>query len=150
MMAGATAESPFTVLPKELMIDILSRDDLNNTLQLRCVCKSWKSLVVDSEFMMKHHYRLLTEISVLYAKARELTWQRVEYGEEEEKRVTLNDSAQMDNLNEDYERIQLVMNELVKLEIQLAKVARIDLEDRMKYIRSFMRIYLKSFYAGLK
>lgn len=126
--------------------------------------------------MMKHDNRLLTEISVLYAKARELvkafTWQRViynlygdeddvEYGEEEEKRVTLNDSAQMDNLNEDYERIQLVMNELVKLEIQLATVrsinedmktlnikidmqASIDLEDRMKYIRSFMRIYLKS------
>jgi hypothetical protein len=82
MMEGAMAESPITVLPEELMIEILSTDDLNNTLRLRCICKSWKSLVVDPEFMMKHIYRLLTEIFVLYAKATELfkvfIWRRIE------------------------------------------------------------------------
>jgi len=81
--------------------------------------------------------------------------------EEEEKRLTMNESVQMDNLNQVDERKQLVMNELAKLENQLATVRSInedvetmninidmqpsvDLEDRMKYLRSFMRIYLKS------
>jgi hypothetical protein len=195
MMAGTTAESPITVLPKELMIDILSRDDLNNTIQLRCVCKLWKSLVVDPEFMMNHLYRSLTEILVLYAKATEIfkafTWQGIinnpvvaqeqeqddeddaedgketpeedkeEEEEEEEKRLTMNESVQMDNLNQVDERKQLVLNELAKLENRLATVRSIneevetmninidmqpsiDLEDRMKYLRSFMQIYLKS------
>jgi len=139
--------------------------------------------------MMKHLYRSLTEISILYAKARELKafiWQHIinnpvmpqeqenddeddieddeetkEEDEKEEKRLTVNESAQMDNLNQDDKRKQLVMSELAKLDNKLGNVRsinedmetmnsnidmqpNIDLEDRMKYLRNFMRIYLKS------
>ncbi|AES59788.1 F-box-like protein [Medicago truncatula] len=49
-MAKATAMS----LPNEVMIEILSRVDLSNHLELRCVCKLWKSLVLDPLFMTNH------------------------------------------------------------------------------------------------
>jgi len=84
-----------------------------------------------------------------------------EEDEKEEKRLTVNESAQMDNLNQDDKRKQLVMSELAKLDNKLGNVRsinedmetmnsnidmqpNIDLEDRMKYLRNFMRIYLKS------
>jgi hypothetical protein len=47
------------------LIEILYRID--NTLQLRCVCKLWKSLVVDHEFVRKLLSRF-TDIPFLYAK----------------------------------------------------------------------------------
>ncbi|RHN72409.1 putative F-box domain-containing protein [Medicago truncatula] len=60
MTAEETAESPISVVPEELLIEIFYRID--NTLQLRCVCKLWKSLVVDHEFAGKlleiHGYSL--------------------------------------------------------------------------------------------
>jgi len=65
MTAEETAESPISVVPEELLIEILYRID--NTLQLRCVCKLWKSLVVDHEFVRKLLSRF-TDIPFLYAK----------------------------------------------------------------------------------
>ena len=45
------AESPkMSVLPEELIIEIISRVDSRNTLQLRPVCKRWNSLITDPEF----------------------------------------------------------------------------------------------------
>ncbi|GAU16853.1 hypothetical protein TSUD_368020 [Trifolium subterraneum] len=72
MMAEATAESPTSILPEEVMIEILSRVELNHTLQLRCVCKSWKSLLLDPQFVKNHLFKLLNDINVLFLKAREL------------------------------------------------------------------------------
>ena len=54
------------------MIEILSRVDLNNPLQLRCVCKLWNSLIVDPQFVKNHSRRYFTEyIYFLYTKGRE-------------------------------------------------------------------------------
>ncbi|AES64275.1 F-box-like protein [Medicago truncatula] len=70
-MAEATVESPTTILPEEVMIEILYRVELNSTLQLRCVCKLWKSLVHDSQFVKNHLFKLLNDITVLFSKTAE-------------------------------------------------------------------------------
>ncbi|XP_045823917.1 F-box/kelch-repeat protein At3g23880-like [Trifolium pratense] len=41
-------------LPLDLIIEILSRLPVKQLLQLRCVCKLWKSLISDSKFAKKH------------------------------------------------------------------------------------------------
>ena len=41
-------------LPHELIVGILSRLPVKFLLQLRCVCKSWKSLISDPQFVKKH------------------------------------------------------------------------------------------------
>jgi hypothetical protein len=50
------------VLPAEVMIDILLRVEAENPLHFRCVCKFWKSLIVDSHFMDTHILRSTTAI----------------------------------------------------------------------------------------
>jgi hypothetical protein len=70
-MAEATMESPSTILPDELMIEILFRVESSNPFQLRCVCKLWNSLILDPQFMKKHVGRSLTEIKDLHNKAKE-------------------------------------------------------------------------------
>jgi len=65
MMEEATPESLNTILPKELMIEILSRVESSNPLQLRCVCKLWKSLILDPQFVMKHVQRSVTDMAIL-------------------------------------------------------------------------------------
>jgi hypothetical protein len=65
------AESSTTILPAEVMIEILYRVELNNTLQLRCVCKLWKSLVHDPQFVKNHLFKLLNDITVLFSKTAE-------------------------------------------------------------------------------
>ncbi|GAU28237.1 hypothetical protein TSUD_118440 [Trifolium subterraneum] len=41
-------------LPVEVILEILCRLPVKLLLQLRCVCKSWNSLLSDSEFIKKH------------------------------------------------------------------------------------------------
>jgi hypothetical protein len=72
MTAEATAVSPNTVvLPEELIIEIISRVDSRNTLQLRPVCKRWNSLITDPKFLKKHFQSLFTDIKDLTSKALE-------------------------------------------------------------------------------
>ncbi|CAJ2658472.1 unnamed protein product [Trifolium pratense] len=162
MMAEAAANSPNTVLPEELMIEILSRVDLNNPLQLRCVCKWWKSLVVDPQFVENHLHKSFTDISDLASKAidhmKSFDSNYVYHQEEEnedddddddddedeeendeeetEKRLRMNKIAQLDNL--------LVIVRSIKGNLETMKVDMQALKDRMKCLQSFLQIYLKS------
>lgn len=68
-MAEATAESQNTILPEDLIIEILSRFEPSDYLQLRCVCKWWKSLVLDRYFLEKHIRISVTEIMYLVCNA---------------------------------------------------------------------------------
>ncbi|KAJ1428800.1 F-box-like domain superfamily [Sesbania bispinosa] len=45
---------PLPTLPFELVVEILYRLPVKFLLQLRCVCKSWKSLISDPKFAKKH------------------------------------------------------------------------------------------------
>jgi len=58
-------------LPDEVMIEILSRVDSSNHLELRCVCKLWKSLVHDPLFMKNHFLTSITDLASLCRKANE-------------------------------------------------------------------------------
>ena len=53
------------------MIEILLRVKSDNPLQLSCVCKLWKSLLVDPRFMENHILRSTTDICDLLNKALE-------------------------------------------------------------------------------
>ena len=48
------APPPCPTLPFELIEDILSRLPVKTLLRLRCVCKSWKSLISDPRFVERH------------------------------------------------------------------------------------------------
>jgi len=196
-MEEATAESPSNVLPEDLMIEILSRVESKNPLELRCVCKLWNSLILDPQFMMNHLDRMYTEMTVLFAKAMQhlmaFKSQRIinnlvipqeqengggadddveddeetdeeddneEEGQEKEaeKQLTMNELVQMDNIDQekqlamdvvaqlDYqlEMVRLVREDMETRKIDIDMQPNIDLEDRMMYLRSFIRIYLKS------
>jgi len=158
------AESPTTILPVELMIEILARVDSNNPLQLRSVCKWWKSLVVDDQFMKKHLHKSLSDITDLLSTATEhyksfdthqIPDQLQEEEEEEEeeedddddhdeevdeeeaaKRARMNRLAELDNL--------LVAVRSIKRELEIIKVDTLAMKDRMKCLESFLKIYLKS------
>lgn len=67
-MAEEMAMLQNRILPDELMIEILSRVDTSNHLDLRCVCKLWKSLVLDPHFM-NNHVVSLTDLVALSRKA---------------------------------------------------------------------------------
>ncbi|CAJ1962369.1 unnamed protein product [Sphenostylis stenocarpa] len=71
MMAEAAAVAMTAVLPEDLMIEILARVRVSNPLQLRCVCKRWKSLVVDPQFVKKHLHKSFSDITDLASKAME-------------------------------------------------------------------------------
>ncbi|AES97289.2 putative F-box domain-containing protein [Medicago truncatula] len=62
------AVSPISVLPDELLMEILSRVDSSNHLDLRCVCNLWKSLIRDPQFMKNHILRSITGFSSLSYK----------------------------------------------------------------------------------
>lgn len=71
-MAEEMATAQNRILLNELMmIEILSRVDTNNHLELRCVCKLWKSLVLDPYFMKNHILSSFTDLSSLWDKAME-------------------------------------------------------------------------------
>ena len=52
-------------LPTEVMIEILLRVESDNPIELRCVCKLWKSLIDDPHFIKNHLIRTNTEIFAL-------------------------------------------------------------------------------------
>jgi len=66
-MIEATAMS----LPDEVMIEILSRVDSSNHLELRCVCKLWKSLFLDPLFMKNHFLTSIIDLATLCRKVDE-------------------------------------------------------------------------------
>ncbi|XP_004486116.1 uncharacterized protein [Cicer arietinum] len=160
MMAEATAESPSTVLPEELMIEILSRVESSNPLQLRCVCKWWKSLIVDPQFVKKHLNKSFTDITDLASKAmdhmnsfemhlihapavpqdeeeeEENDEDDDDDDEEEEKQSMMNLVAQLDNL--------LIIVRSLKGNLETIKVDMQALKDRMKCLENFLQIYLKN------
>ncbi|RHN81610.1 putative F-box domain-containing protein [Medicago truncatula] len=43
------------VLPEELIVEILLRLPVKSLVQYKCVCKSWKTLISDSQFANNHH-----------------------------------------------------------------------------------------------
>lgn len=168
MTAEATAELPKTVvLPEELIIEIISRVDSRNTLQLRPVCKRWNSLITDPEFVKKHFQSLFTDIRDLTSKALEQSNAFIsqhninnpvvpqEEGEEEDEDVAV--VAAVDEEKDELKRVlmdlvsdmdDLLVNlrfnkdntETIHVDMQTQSQA---LEDTMKCFRSFVRIYLK-------
>ncbi|XP_045822488.1 F-box/kelch-repeat protein At3g23880-like [Trifolium pratense] len=54
LIGTLTSPSSLPTLPFDLIIEILSRLPVKQLLQLRCVCKSWKSLISDPKFAKKH------------------------------------------------------------------------------------------------
>ncbi|KAI8556176.1 hypothetical protein RHMOL_Rhmol05G0231500 [Rhododendron molle] len=45
---------PSPNLPRDIMVEILSRLPVKSLLQLRCVCKPWRSLISSPEFAKTH------------------------------------------------------------------------------------------------
>ncbi|AES64361.2 putative F-box domain-containing protein [Medicago truncatula] len=161
-MMEETAESPITILPKEVMIEILSRVDSSNTLQLRCVCNLWNSLVLDPQFAKNHIKKSCTEITVLlvkvwkYIKIFKSTFHHPELLRNAAARwdKLTNAAARWDNLG-DREKNRM-MKEVAKLDslFEIAwyakgrfRTLREDmqiLEDRLKCLKIFLKIYRKS------
>ncbi|XP_058725759.1 F-box/kelch-repeat protein At3g23880-like [Vicia villosa] len=51
-------------LPEDLIMDIFLRLPVRSLLQLKCVCKSWKTLISDSQFAKRHLQRLTINPSI--------------------------------------------------------------------------------------
>ena len=199
-MAEETLESLNTVLPKELLIGILSRVEPNNPLELRRVCKLWNSLVLDSQFITNHKNKLFADISILFDKVvehyeafklqhsdvmfqeededeedneeedeeggvggeeedddeEEYAAEEEEYNEEDEEEKEEVEEEEEDEEDEEEEMIQSFINAVDELDFLLMKlriikgimkIMKVDIqiqpmEDRIKCLRSFMRIYL--------
>ncbi|KAK7332272.1 hypothetical protein VNO80_29022 [Phaseolus coccineus] len=162
MVEAAAAVTVTAVLPEDLMIEILARVRVSNPLQLRCVCKRWKSLVVDPQFVKKHLQKSFSDITDLVSKAMEdmnafqlqlnyapaLAEQQEdeeegEEGEEEEEEEEeedphslVNELAQLDNM--------LVVVRSLKGSLETIKVDVQAIKERVKCLQSFLQIYLKT------
>nr|ABN09757.1 Cyclin-like F-box [Medicago truncatula] len=168
-MAEAMAEPPITILPKEVMIEILSRLDASNLLQLRCVCKLWNSLVVDRQVLKNHINKLFDEITVLLYKAEEHVnlhpvvpqeedvedvaeeedEEEVEENEEEEKEEEEDaeeEGAEEEENEEEEEDTDQFMVAVAQLNnvVMLVPSLKDNLLVRLKGIKAFLRITLKS------
>ena len=162
MMEETAAESPIMILPKEVMIEILSRVDSRNTLQLRCVCNLWNSLVLDPQFAKNYIKKSCAEITVLLVKA----WKYIKIFKSTFRRpeVLRNAAARWDKLTNaaarwgnlgDQEKNR-IMKEVAGLDsiLEIAhygkgrfRTLRDDmqtLEDRLKCLETFLKIYFKS------
>ncbi|XP_058768164.1 uncharacterized protein LOC131641887 [Vicia villosa] len=158
-MTEATAESINTILPEELIIEILTRIDLTDPLQLRCVCKWWKSMVVDPQFVESYLHRSFSDIIDLTSTAMEHVesfgshdfyapndvqddddddggGEEEDEDDEEAAELLVNKAAQLDDL--------LVMLQTMKSNLNTMKVDMIGLKKRMKSFESFLKVYLKS------
>ncbi|KAK7245795.1 hypothetical protein RIF29_40645 [Crotalaria pallida] len=147
---------PTVLLPEELMIEILSRVTECNPLQLRCVCKWWKSLVSDPQFVKSHLHRSITEINDLASKAlddmnafeSQLNYAPaaavgpvpepavVVVDEEEEAQQQRSLMNELDNM--------LVVVQSLKESLETIKVDVQEISDKMKCLQSFLQIYLKT------
>lgn len=139
-----------TILPEELMIEILSRVESSVTLQLRCLSKLWKSLILNPQFLKMHILKSFTDIILLFVKA-------LKKEEEEAKQSLMNANANFDKLDEEEKKVKWLENALFQLDnfLLLAicikencdETMRADVEtveDRVKYLQSYMRIYINS------
>ncbi|CAJ2658471.1 unnamed protein product [Trifolium pratense] len=141
MMAEATTKSsPITVLPEELMIEILSRVESSNPIQFRCVCKSygnrWFSLLRPSKtspLSIDSSEVFNLAVSQESEEDEEKLELELEQKEDEEEQWMKNGVDWLDKL---YRNLK-VRFETMRDDIQA-------LEDRVKCLRSFMRIYLNS------
>ncbi|AES64373.1 F-box-like protein [Medicago truncatula] len=153
-------ENPNTVvLPEELIIEIISRVDSSNTLQLRCVCKLWNSLVLDSQFVKKHFQVLRIYIGGLFVKtvkdmdALNLQFIRnpsVPQEEEEEEEKEDDDDEEEEEEEEEVEEEEAEEEEEEEFETTGDEMQIVEgklkcqvLEDRVKCLQSFLRSYLK-------
>jgi hypothetical protein len=161
MMEETTAESLNTILPKEVMIEILSRVDSSNTLQLRCVCNLWNLLVLDPQFAKNHIKELCTEITLLLVEASKyikifrsttLRPNLLKCAAARWDKLT-NAAAQWDNLGDQEKNWMMTevawldsILEIARNFIGRMKTLRVDvqtLEDRLKCLKSFLKIYFK-------
>ncbi|PNX82386.1 hypothetical protein L195_g038415 [Trifolium pratense] len=131
MMAEATTKSsPITVLPEELMIEILSRVESSNPIQFRfsLLRPSKTSLLsIDSSEVFN------LAVSQESEEDEEKLELELEQKEDEEEQWMKNGVDWLDKL---YRNLK-VRFETMRDDIQA-------LEDRVKCLRSFMRIYLNS------
>jgi len=141
------------VLPNELMIEILVRVDSSNPLQLRCVCKLWKSLVVDPKMRKKHFHRLSSEVADLTSKVKKhidtfkshhpeqdagVEDAAEEKEDKKEEQWLMIDVAHLDKLLLNLPSVKEDMKTLLKVDMETQAV-----EDGFKCYRSFLRIYHK-------
>jgi len=193
--SGHMEEATAMSLPDELLIEILSRIDSINPLELRCVCKLWKSLVVNPIFMKKHVFRSLSCFKDLTLKTVErfdackpqimnnlaLPQEDEEEGasggeqeeddhEEEGEEIMMNLLPEQSNFDED-ERKQWAINNAALIvsnmkaegyiknirpflkflddmqisngNVDAMRVYVESMEERVKGLESFMRIFLK-------
>jgi len=171
-------ESPIMVLPKELMFEILFRDESSNPLELMRVSKLWKSLVLDPYFVEKHMRKSFTDIAFLFAKAmkpwnafrsQHFIQEEEEAVVDEEEEAIEEEESVVDEEKEAIEEEETVDEEKEKFK-KLAKGVVIELnndlatlwsikgkmealnvemevqpmEDRIKCLRSFVLVYIKS------
>lgn len=144
-MAEAIAESPITILPDEMMLEIFSRVEISDTMQLRGVCKLWKSLAVDPQFVCNHFSRAYDEIVNLDSKAKKhLSEEEEEEVKEDKEEVVAitGDEGEVD------EAKKCLMKSLADLDIVLEdirilkeRVEKINfdmqpLDDRLKSLKS--------------
>lgn len=142
-MAEAIAESPITILPDEMMLEIFSRVEISDTMQLRGVCKLWKSLAVDPQFVCNHFSRAYDEIVNLDSKAKKHLSEEEEVKEDKEEVVAITgDEGEVD------EAKKCLMKSLADLDIVLEdirilkeRVEKINfdmqpLDDRLKSLKS--------------
>lgn len=134
------------------MIEILSRVPVSDPLQLRCVCKSWKSLVSDPQFVKNHVHRSITEINDLASKALadmiafelQLNHAPEVAGEPEEEAAEEEDAAEEARaLRKELDNMLVVIRTL-KVSLEMIKVDVQEIKDRMKCLQSFLQIYLKT------
>ncbi|OIW13968.1 hypothetical protein TanjilG_09319 [Lupinus angustifolius] len=135
---------PTVILPEDLMIEILSRVTECNPLQLRCVCKWWKSLVLDPQFVKNHLHRSITDINDLASKAlddmnafeSQLNFAPEAVAEEVEEELERSLMNELDNM--------LMVVQSLKGSLETIKVDVQEISDRMKCLQSFLQIYLKT------
>uniref|UniRef100_A0A5B7BPJ1 F-box domain-containing protein n=1 Tax=Davidia involucrata TaxID=16924 RepID=A0A5B7BPJ1_DAVIN len=63
-------ESRLSNLPQEIIVGILSRLAVKSLLQLKCVSKSWRSVISDPKFAITHHNRALQDKDVCRQRQR--------------------------------------------------------------------------------
>ncbi|KAL5150841.1 putative F-box protein [Glycine soja] len=158
------------ILPEDLMIEILARVRVSNPLQLRCVCKRWKSLVLDPQFVKKHLHTSFSDITDLASKAMEdmnafqlqlnyapaLAEPEEEEEEEEEENEEEEEEEEEEGEEEEEEEARSMVNELAQLDNMLVVIRslkgtletiKVDVQaikERVKCLQSFLQIYLKT------
>ncbi|KAL1358450.1 hypothetical protein HN51_003719 [Arachis hypogaea] len=153
--------SPLAVaLPEDLMIEILSRAPVSDPLQLRCVCKWWKSLVSDPQFVKNHLSRSIAEINDLASKALEdmiafeLQLNHAppppEPDPEEEDGAAAEEEAEEDAAEEEVRAMRKELDNMLTLvrslkqSLETIKVDVQEIMSRMRCLQSFLQIYLKT------